>query len=104
MPSDLQILMSRAVRSGNVRRYHTARAKLIADLGGKCVDCDATDNLQFGHIIPRTWRACHTSRWVRIARYRREAMQGLVVLLCPKCNNAQGNARRSHGRRLSRED
>jgi hypothetical protein len=36
-----------------MREYHYQRRQaIIAWMGGKCVKCDATDNLQFDHIDP----------------------------------------------------
>jgi hypothetical protein len=81
-----QSRVSRAVATGNVRRYRAARELLITELGGQCVQCGSTDHLTFDHLGKRTWVAARTSRWVRIARYRREADEGLVVLKCQRCN------------------
>src|SRR5258708_3465831 len=91
--SDLSALQSRAVRSGNVRRYRAARELLIAELGGQCVDCGALSPLQFDHVAQRTWSARKTSRWVRIARYRREAECGHIELRCGSCNKLKGRPR-----------
>jgi len=93
---DWQSLQSRAVRDGNHRRYHRGRRELIAALGGKCVDCDEADAdlLEFHHTRRRTWQARKTSRWQRLAHYRREAALGTVVLLCGACNKARGRPRR----------
>jgi hypothetical protein len=92
--SDLSVLQSRAVASGNVRRYRAARELLIEELGGQCVDCGSTESLQFDHTVVRTWSARKTSRWVRIARYRREALAGVIALRCKVCNNSKGRPRK----------
>lgn len=35
----------------NLTRYHQRRARYIEQLGGKCVDCGTTKNLEFDHIV-----------------------------------------------------
>ena len=65
-----------------VRRYHVRRQELILLLGGKCVGCGACADLQFDHIVPRTWVLRDKSRWTRIALYEREAKEGKLQLLC----------------------
>lgn len=71
------------------RRDHYSRAKtqLISDLGGKCVECNATENLTFDHIYGATWnyRKVHSTKRLRL--YREEARQGLLQLLCGSCNS-----------------
>lgn len=83
---------SRAVTSGNLARYKRGRLALIVALGGKCVDCGEADpdELQFDHTGPRTWVANKTSRWQRLAHYRREAAAGEIELRCGDCNNRKG--------------
>lgn len=72
--------------------YRRGRAELIAHLGGKCVDCDEDNpkRLEFDHLTPRTWKAKDVSRWVRLARYRREAEAGQIELRCRSCNASKG--------------
>jgi 5-methylcytosine-specific restriction endonuclease McrA len=67
-----------------------ARALLVAQLGGKCVDCGSKEALQFDHIAPRTWTANRTSRHYRMCLYRREAAAGVIVLRCASCNKKKG--------------
>jgi hypothetical protein len=68
--------------------YARGRLRLVEQLGGRCLDCPENDpaKLEFHHKEPRTWTARDTSRWVRLARYRREAAAGLIELLCGACN------------------
>jgi 5-methylcytosine-specific restriction endonuclease McrA len=40
------------VREHQKQRYRRKRAELIAKLGGKCVVCGTTENLQIHHIEP----------------------------------------------------
>jgi hypothetical protein len=82
--------------------YRRQRAYLVALLGGRCVDCGEDDprQLEFDHVGRRTWTARDTSRWVRVARYGREAFRvtecgrleatGQIVLRCDPCNRAKG--------------
>lgn len=75
-------------------RYRIGRLKLIYQLGGVCTgkNCNEDDpaKLEFHHNEPREWRAEKTSRWVRLARYKREAALGKVRLLCKTCNKLAG--------------
>lgn len=41
-------------REGSLRRKKENRLKAIEMLGGKCVDCGITENLEFDHIDPCT--------------------------------------------------
>src|SRR4051812_2967477 len=83
---------SRAVTSGNLARYNRGRLALIVLRGGECVDCGeaAPDKPQFDHTGPRTWVANKTSRWQRLAHYRRETAAGEIELRCADCNNRKG--------------
>lgn len=82
----------RSYRREYYRAYYRRRhAELIAFLGGVCVQCGATENLQVDHIDSRTWDIRKCNRHTRIARYWREAMQGLVQVLCKSCNSSKGD-------------
>jgi hypothetical protein len=72
--------------------YARGRLRLILQLGGRCVTCgdDNPLELEFHHLATRTWVARHTSRWQRLAHYRREAACGEVELLCGPCNRRAG--------------
>ncbi len=72
------------------RNYRKARRLLIIEMGGRCHYCPRVRRLEFHHKARRLWRAEKTSRWVRLARYRREWLAGAVVLACPKCNKRLG--------------
>lgn len=71
-------------------KYRKDRVELLQALGGLCVECgnDDLDALEFDHKsrADRTWRARDTSRWQRLANYKREAAEGKIQLLCRSCN------------------
>jgi hypothetical protein len=77
-------------RAQRRRNYKRGRAELVAELGGQCVVCTTKKKLEFHHKEPRDWDPGKTSRWVRLARYRREAEQGKVELRCRHCNAVAG--------------
>ena len=62
------------------------REELISFLGGKCVRCDATENLEFDHIYGTTWIIKKKASDWRISVYNEEAKRGLIQLLCKECN------------------
>jgi 5-methylcytosine-specific restriction endonuclease McrA len=75
------------------RQQRAARRQaLIAEMGGACVLCGATEDLEFDH-----WPApapCDHSRYNsthRLAHYRNCWKTGGLRLLCRNCNAAQGN-------------
>jgi len=82
------------IAAGNrfVRWAHSARARLRAELGGRCVFCGSTDNLQFDHIHPATrFRVAREAGFVRSTTlYRRDYAAGLLQLLCDHCNRTKG--------------
>ena len=70
------------------------RARLIEMLGGRCVDCGATEGLEFDHRAPRTWVARRTDQSGRISRIRRELSEGVPIdLRCAACNKRKGQPR-----------
>lgn len=74
--------------------YRVNRELLIEQLGGKCIECGTVERLEFHHIFGRDWNPIKLSRWVRLARVRREAMAGGICLLCRVCNARAGDPRR----------
>lgn len=42
------------MRDYNLLRYHARRSIAIERLGGKCVKCESTEDLEFDHIDPNT--------------------------------------------------
>jgi 5-methylcytosine-specific restriction endonuclease McrA len=64
------------------------RDELIEKLGGKCALCPECDpaKLQFDHIHGRDYNPNNLSYSARLARYKREAQQDKLRLLCEPCN------------------
>lgn len=67
------------------------RDELIKKLGGFCVLCGEDDpaKMEFDHTHGRDWTPNKLSYRQRLTRYRREAEQGLIRLLCGTCNREQ---------------
>jgi hypothetical protein len=63
-----------------------ARLALIAELGGVCVDCAATTELELDHIKPCTYDRSKTDPSWRVSIYRREAKEGKITVRCKRCN------------------
>lgn len=70
-----------------------ARVKLIAKMGGRCVDCFRTSeevNLIFDHIVPlsdeESARRTKMGMAHRMVMYRRQEERGEIELRCQSCN------------------
>jgi len=74
--------------------------KLVIELGGQCVNCGSTENLEIDHKKPRQWRLEAVEMGRRVSRYVREAREGLVQVLCSECNKLKGD-REDREERLS---
>lgn len=72
------------------RRSKEIRAALVEKLGGCCVECGSDRRLEFDHIYGTTVQLDRLSGYDRILLYRKEAEQGLLQLLCKKCNQKRG--------------
>lgn len=72
------------------------RARLITELGGKCVHCGSTEKLQFHHTVARTWIASKLNRWSRLARYKEDIAAGHIELACKPCNQKLGEPKREY--------
>lgn len=66
------------------------RAQLIEQLGGKCVDCGATEELEFDHLVPRRWVCRHKDPSWRMSLIRAEIAAGEIALRCAECNKRKG--------------
>lgn len=81
---------------------HTAQARasretLLHWLGGLCAVCGAQERLTFDHPQGRSWCLQRLNARSRLRVYTWEADQGLLRILCHRCNSADGG-RRSQGR------
>ena len=85
---------SRQTRAAYLRAYNQAtrqrrRAQLIDLLGGVCVRCGASEDLEFDHIDPETKRfavgSCMSRAWAELVE---EALK--CQLLCPTCHREKG--------------
>jgi 5-methylcytosine-specific restriction endonuclease McrA len=69
----------------DLARYHRRRAEGIEILGGKCVRCNSTEQLEFDHIDPTTKELSIGKMWgVARERWLRELMK--CQLLCKPCH------------------
>jgi len=73
-------------RERRKQMYRERREKLIAALGGKCCECNSTENLEFDHPFGRDWIARQKARWHRIVLYEGDQKAGNLRLLCSNCN------------------
>lgn len=65
------------------------REQLLDIYGRACAECGATadeTHLEINHIYGRDWKIRDLNRYQRYLRYRHEAKQGRINLLCPSCN------------------
>lgn len=70
-------------RISELARYHRRRNNAIQTLGGKCVVCGTTENLELDHIDPKTKSFGISQMWsVRLERFQKEL--GKCQLLCKK--------------------
>jgi 5-methylcytosine-specific restriction endonuclease McrA len=83
-----------------LRRYHERRERAIAYLGGVCVRCGSTSDLQIDHKDPATKEVDLTNAGVPNGRYWKEIEK--CQLLCAPCHKAKSDAElttRMHGSR-----
>lgn len=72
-------------REYNLRRYHTRRQHAIEQLGGKCVDCGSTNDLEFDHTV-REDKLFDSKRWMNVSLAKFEAEIQKCVLRCSPCH------------------
>lgn len=65
----------------NLKRYHRIRKEIIDLLGGKCVECGTTENLEFDHIDRET-KNFNIGRLTNVSREKLLKELPLCQLLC----------------------
>lgn len=73
----------------NVILADRIRNQLIEIYGGKCEICGVSSkeaHLEINHIYGRSWKIRTLNRYRRFLRYRKEAREGKINLLCKDCN------------------
>ena len=70
--------------------YHARRRAIIAHLGGCCVICHSTEQLEVDGINGHPRQPRSMARWNRIAMYERQAALGELQVLCKRCNASKG--------------
>jgi hypothetical protein len=63
---------------------------MVAQLGGKCCDCGATDNLEFDCLRPMGRRHHGMDTSARMCFYRKQFRAGNIKLRCSRCNSLKG--------------
>lgn len=66
--------------------YQQVRLHFIKLLGGKCVECEAIENLEIDHIIPNGWGASR-GRMNRMWDWFPSYAKGNLQILCRKHNS-----------------
>ena len=80
------------------RRYDERWPIAVNLLGGQCVQCGATERLQFDHIDPRDKRFEIADRLAQYAWPRLMVELSKCQLLCERCHIAKGKADTDAGR------
>lgn len=89
MSSDTEAIAltpARLVTLACVRSYRRRRQALIERMGGRCVLCGSTEQLELDHPYGREWKAKDVNRWTRIKLYEQDFEFGNLRLLCKPCN------------------
>lgn len=68
-----------------LNRYHEKRKQAVERLGGKCVDCGSTENLEFDHEDSET-KAFDVAKIWSYKQERFEAELAKCVLRCKSCH------------------
>jgi len=86
-----------------LERYHKRRAEAIKFLGGACVICGATEDLELDHIL-RNEKSFNISQMWSISQEKFDAELSKCQLLCNTCHKAKNTwelnkkaAIRTHG-------
>jgi len=63
------------------------RAALIELMGGTCISCGSSEDLEFHHPNGKNWRSKDLSQFQRMRKYEEDASNGELELLCDACHN-----------------
>ena len=74
------------MREYMLRRYHRRRSETIEKLGGKCVKCGSTENLEFDHIDPKTKEKQYGKSFTSLAKDKLDKEIDKAQLLCRNCH------------------
>ncbi len=69
------------------KRYHRLRQEYIDAMGGKCVDCPETENLEFDHQDAQT-KTFNLAKILTHSKAKRETELAKCVLRCTSCHDA----------------
>jgi 5-methylcytosine-specific restriction endonuclease McrA len=79
-------------------RYHRRRADAIEKLGGKCVQCGSTSELEFDHIDPTTKSFVLGTKMAGVSEEKLQSEIAKCQLLCKSCHEAKHHtAKGKHG-------
>lgn len=80
--------MDRAKRAADYerKRYARIRAWAIDQLGGKCVHCGSTENLEIHDLVPVLEGRGRRPGWNTVKRWLVLIPQGKMLLTCSKCH------------------
>lgn len=73
----------------NARRAAAIKARLVAQLGGRCAYCGRAGHTEFDHSVPIHTRRRSMGNYSRLVALRREAARGQIQLLCRDCHAAK---------------
>lgn len=73
------------MRKYMLARYHERRKQAVEKLGGKCIDCGTTEDLEFDHADSKTKEFNVAKIW-SYKQERFEAELSKCVLRCHKCH------------------
>jgi hypothetical protein len=65
----------------------------LEELSGACALCGSGEDLEIDHPEGVTYDPAKLSSSQRVSRYRAEAREGRVRVLCARCNGSDGNFR-----------
>lgn len=73
------------MREYMLKRYHVRRAAAIAKLGGMCVDCKTTEQLEFDHADAKT-KSFNISKIWNYSQAKLDLELAKCVLRCKSCH------------------